>query len=103
MTLSQEILLILLSKSLFARTPEFVDGDWLEVLKEAKNQAVVQLAAQELDYTRLSIEESQAWEKAASADLANSCILRRPAVADALPAVGRCASGRAPVRPSRQL
>lgn len=72
MTLSQEILLILLSKSLFARTPEFVDGDWLEVLKEAKNQAVVQLAAQELDYTRLSIEESQAWEKAASADLANS-------------------------------
>jgi transposase len=32
-----------------------------------------------------------------------SCILRRPAVADALPAVGRRASGRAPVRPSRQL
>ena len=33
----------------------------------------------------------------------DECILRRPAVADALPAVGRRAIGRVPVRHSRQL
>lgn len=69
---SQSIILQLLSKALFGREAEVQTQDWLEVLKESQNQAVVQLVDSVLDKSLLSPEEAKAWKQVASADIANN-------------------------------
>jgi hypothetical protein len=49
MTDYQSTLLELLSRALFDRTITLIDTDWIEVLKEAKNQAITQLADSVVD------------------------------------------------------
>ncbi len=76
MTGSQTVLLQLLSKALFNRCPVKQEHvDWLEVLKEAKSQAVIQLADSVLDKGQLTPEEAKQWKQAASADIANNIII----------------------------
>lgn len=72
MTAQQSTILQLLSKTLFRREVEVQDQDWLEVLKEAKNQAVVQLVDSVIDKSLLTADEAHAWKQATSADLANN-------------------------------
>ncbi len=69
---NQRNLLQLLSKALFWREIELKNHDWLEILKEAKSQAVVQLADSVIDKSYLSPEEAKQWKQAASIDIANS-------------------------------
>ena len=72
MTVNQSTIHKLLSKALFKREVEIQDQDWLEVLKEAKNQAVVQLVDSVIDKNLLTADEVHAWKQAASADIANN-------------------------------
>lgn len=72
MTDSQRIILQLLSKALFGREAEIQNQDWVAVLEEAKNQAVVQLVDSVLDKNLLTTSEAHAWKQAASADIANN-------------------------------
>ena len=72
MTDYQDILLQLLSKALFDRPVTAVKSDWLKVLSEAKNQAVMQLAYVALDRGVLSPEEEKKWTDCALSDLVNS-------------------------------
>lgn len=72
MTDCQSTLLLLLSKALFGRKVELQQQDWIEVLKEAKNQAVVQLIDSVLDKSILSSEEAKSWKQVSSADIANN-------------------------------
>lgn len=68
----QIALLQLLSKALFRKEIHFKNFNGLELLKEAKQQAVVQLAESVLDKSLLSIEEKELWEQAASSDIVKS-------------------------------
>lgn len=72
MTDSQSTLLKMLSKALFGHSVTVDAVDWLEVLKEAKNQAVVQLIYSVQDKSTLSPDEAKAWKQAASADFAKN-------------------------------
>ena len=72
MTDSQSTILKLLSGALFGHTNTVDAINWLEVLKEAKNQAVVQLIYSVLDKSALSPDEAKAWKQAASADFAKN-------------------------------
>lgn len=72
MTDNQSTILQLLSKALFGREVEIQAQDWVAVLKEAKNQAVVRLVDSVLDESLLSPEEAKIWKQAASADIANN-------------------------------
>ena len=72
MTDYQSTVLRLLSKALFDRPFVPSNTNWSEVLKEAQNQAVVQLDYSVLDLGLLSPEEAKAWKQAASVDIANS-------------------------------
>lgn len=72
MTVNQSTILQFLSQALFKRDVEIQDQDWLEVLKEAKNQAVVQLVDSVIDKNLLTADEVHAWKQAASADIANN-------------------------------
>lgn len=72
MTGSQTVLLQLLSKALFGRIVTVENADWFEVLREAKTQAVTQLADSVLDESKLTIDEANQWKQAASADIANN-------------------------------
>lgn len=65
-------LLRLLSKALFGRDVELQNQDWLMILKEAKSQAVVQLADSVIDKSILSLEETSQWKQASSVDIANN-------------------------------
>lgn len=67
----QHNLLQLLSKALFRSEVELQNQDWLEILKEAKSQAVVQLVDSVIDKSSLSPEEAKQWKQAASVDIAN--------------------------------
>ncbi len=69
MTDSQIILLNLLSKALFGKTIEMGNADWLVILKEAKNQAVVQLVNSVLDNSNLPPEEAKQWKLVSSATI----------------------------------
>lgn len=68
----QSDLLLLLSKALFGREIRLSDPDWMQILKEARNQTVVQLAYSAVDKSALSPEEAKCWKQAAAIDLANS-------------------------------
>ena len=68
----QRTLLQLLSKALFGNSESISDAEWIEVLKEAKNQAVVQLAYSVLDKTKLSSIIENQWKQVASANIANN-------------------------------
>ena len=72
MTEYQSTLLQLISKALFGREIVLQNQDWLEILKEAKNQAVVQLVDSVIDKSCLSPEEAKPWKQAASVDIANN-------------------------------
>ena len=68
----QSDLLLLLSKALFGREIRLSDPDWMQILKEARNQTVVQLAYSAVDQSALSPEEAKCWKQAAAIDIANS-------------------------------
>ena len=72
MTDYQSTLLKLLSKTIFGNQIEVENADWLVVLKEAKNQTVIQLADSVLDKSKLTTEEANHWKLASSADIANN-------------------------------
>ena len=65
-------LLQILSKALFGRKVELHNQNWLEILKEAKSQAVVQLVDSVIDKSILSPEEAKQWKLASSVDIANN-------------------------------
>jgi hypothetical protein len=62
----------MLSKALFGHSVTVDAVDWCEVMKEAKNQAVVQLIYSVLDKSALSPDEAKAWKQTASADFAKN-------------------------------
>lgn len=68
----QTTLLQLLSKALFARNVALKQDDYLQVLKEAKNQAVTQLVYSVLDQNLLSAEEKKHWEAGAISTVINN-------------------------------
>ena len=72
MTCSQTEILMLLSKALFNCSVQLDNTDWLQVLKEAKSQAVIQLVDSVIDKSDLTPEEAKQWKQAASVDIANN-------------------------------
>ncbi len=63
MTEVQETLLSILAKALFQHSKEPVDTDWDQLLQEAKNQGVVQLAYNLIE-TCLPVDAKEQWNRA---------------------------------------
>lgn len=68
----QSTILQLLSKALFGRKVVISRQDWIKVLGEAKNQAVVQLVDSAIDKSLLSPEEAKAWKRVTIAGIGNN-------------------------------
>ena len=67
-----EILLKLLSRSLFDQKIELQSENWEDVLQEAKLQTVVQLAFAGINKSMLSADDLQKWEAASASVIANN-------------------------------